>query len=376
MSNRILLGLALIAVSVISALGQTVSNMPIPAQYSESPPYVPRVILENKKSSDKKIDKKKEKKIESAAPVSVPISPETTTTNSFVVPVSVFDLRGALIKDVRPNEFQVFLNDAEADIVSVERTTAPRNVILLVDVSPSLYAKWRDDKRLLESVVRSFDISDKIMVAQFSQEFMVLNELTTDRRLIEKSLKRLRTGDGTSIYDAIGKVARESVSILPGQTILIVVTDGVDTTSNKEDFATSLRSVENTNTTVFPIYVDTFKAGSTSLRNTSSLPPEVRQQIERMLASRTAPSGGNTEQAYEVGRLYLNDLARLSGGRAISLENPLHASMPAIGEQLRNEYVLTVKPRSPMRIGERATLKVRVGRPDLAVMARGSVIPH
>jgi VWFA-related protein len=343
----------LIAITFLSiqTIGQT------PASYSESRVYVPRVFADAKEK--KRSGKSKEPK---DAPVSTVAA---ATPHQIELPVSVLDAKGSLVNNVNAREFKVFFNDVEAEIVSVEKSAAPRNIILLVDMSPSGDLVLKENKELIRSIVDSIDGQDMITVAQFSDKLKVLAEPTTDRARILKAIDRLKFASGTSLYDSVDEISSEMVAKLTGRTVLIIVTDGVDTTSNEASFESSLVAAERTNMTVFAVYIDTFLLANqvrTRPIQVPGLPPLLMQQKVK----------GLTIKEYETGRLYLNDLVLLSGGRAISDGSPLHAAMPGIGEQLKNEYVLKVIPKSPIPAGERASVRVRLERPNLAVMVRGS----
>ena len=79
---------------------------------------------------------------------------------------------------------------------------------------------------------------------------------------------------------------------------------------------------------------------------------------------------------YEVGRRYLEDLARNTGGRtyeATTTEN-LDAAFAGIAEELRRQYSVGYYPDTAGQKGERRQIRVRVKRQNVVVRAKNSYI--
>jgi hypothetical protein len=157
---------------------------------------------------------------------------------------------------------------------------------------------------------------------------------------------------------------------------VLILTDGVDTTSRKTKYPEALVAAEKTDATVFPIYLDTFTAAPrVRVRGTNigSLPWDLQQ----VLNSARFSLPGDSEAEYALGRLYLNDLVYLSGGRAVDAKLLLEGKAKVatnIADELRQQYYVTFMPVGSAYLGQRKHIKVRVDRPNLAVIARGSYV--
>ena len=80
-----------------------------------------------------------------------------------------------------------------------------------------------------------------------------VTRFTSDLKTIEPGIDDLRTGPGTSIYDAIF-LCSESLLDREGRKVLVLITDGGDTTS-KADYNGALRRAQQAEAIVYSIIV-------------------------------------------------------------------------------------------------------------------------
>ncbi|HEV8591830.1 MAG TPA: VWA domain-containing protein, partial [Pyrinomonadaceae bacterium] len=287
---------------------------------------------------------------------------------------------GAHVGDLKSSDFKVFIGEKEAEIVSLSADSGPLNVVLFVDTSPSATFKQDYVRSVAETIAEQFGPDDKLMVMQFNSELKVLSEPNSDRTITKQAIGKLKTGDGTSLYDMVKAAFETRICSMEGRTAVFLITDGVDTTSRKAKYSTSLEAVENCGATVYPVYLDTFP---NAFGNVGRLPGSmgINDSLQTLLDNLRRngqlpnPSKGEMTVSYERGRLYLNDMVFASGGRAFKADKV--AEKPAVvAEEARSRYFLTVKLASPLKAGERLPVRVRVARPGLGVMARGSYIPR
>ena len=136
---------------------------------------------------------------------------------------------------------------------------------------------------------------------------------------------------------------------------MILFTDGVDTTSGKADYDSTLREAEEADATIFPIYYNTFSSN--------------------LLLNRSMR--GTSREEYAVGKAYLKDLSESTGGRVFSAdatEGGLTRTFESIADELRHQYSIGYIPEDAGQTGQRKQIKVRVNRPNLIIRARDSYI--
>ena len=92
------------------------------------------------------------------------------------------------------------------------------------------------------------------MVIEFDANVHVLTEVTNDRQKIHKAIRRADFGDGTSLYDAVYFSLTKRLSKIEGRKAIVLFTDGVDTTSYKNDYDSTLLEAAESDAMVFPIY--------------------------------------------------------------------------------------------------------------------------
>ena len=86
----------------------------------------------------------------------------------------------------------------------------------------------------------------------------VLTDATKDREKIFKAIKKADFGNGTSLYNAVDETLRKQLAKIPGRKAVVLFTDGVDTTSRKNSYDSTLNYAEESDTLIFPIYYNTY----------------------------------------------------------------------------------------------------------------------
>ena len=333
--------------------------------YSESQPYLPRVF-EYKKAKKQKNKKNNQEPAQAVPSVAEKLSADTIIT----LPVSVFDTHVRFVTGFQKSDFKVFVNDKECEIDAVKTKDQPLNIILLMDTSPSAYMQNTDLQNYALAVVDQLRPVDRMIVIQFSEKLKVMTELTSDHETLVRAIEKTQIDDGTALYDTIQAVFTKLVPTISGRTALLILTDGVDTVSKRSNYMESLAAAEKSEVTVFPIYFDTFALQNKNMTGLMNrLPPLSGTTFGQAL--------GSSKAEYDLGRLYLHDLVILSGGRAIlakEVAKGQKAALPKITTELALQYYVSFRLPEPTNIGERKQIKIRVDRPNLAVLTRGSYI--
>ena len=285
-------------------------------------------------------------------------------TNLITIPVSVFDRNGLYIPNLSKENFQIFEDGVEQPIEFFATTENPFTVVLLLDTSPSTEYKIEEIQEAAIAFVNQLKPQDKVMVIEFDANVHVLTEATTDRNLIFKGIRKADFGGGTSLYDSVDFTLRKRLNKIEGRKAIVLFTDGVDTTSFKTNYDSSLREAEEAEATIFPIYYNTFLENQR--RNAGIFSPFPSMS-----------GAGTTRQEYALGRQYLKDLAESTGGRVFNADNSeggLVRTFESIAEELRRQYSIGYIPENAGQVGQRKAIKVRVNRPNLVIRARDSYI--
>lgn len=288
-------------------------------------------------------------------------------TTLVTIPVSVFDRNGLYVPNLDQDDFKIFEDGKEQEIAYFGTSEKPFTVILLLDTSPSTEYKIDEIRSAAIAFVDQLKPQDRVMVIEFDENVHVLTEATSDRQLIYKGIRNADFGGGTSLYEAVEFSLKKRLSKIEGRKAIVLFTDGVDTTSRRSGYDSSLGLAEESDALIFPVYYNTF------FDNLGGLGTPFPGSI---ILGGGRPRGTRPED-YALGRRYLEELADYTGGRVFRPESTpggLTAAFEGIAEELRRQYQIGYVPADEGKPGQRKQIKVRVRRPNLVIRARDSYI--
>jgi len=256
---------------------------------------------------------------------------------------TVKDQSGALVGSLEKGDFTVSDNGVAQQISVFERQTdQPLSVAVLIDNSGSTAKdlKFETDSvtRFLRVLLKDGNPQDAVALYSFNWEIVKQNGFTRNVPAVERSLKALRGEAGTALYDAILLASRD-IENRPGRKVLVIVTDGGDTTS-RSDFQRATEAAQLADAVIYPVLV-----------------VPITNEAGRNVGGENA----------------LTTLAERTGGRvfAPSLGAALDQAFDDIIHDLRTQYVLGFYPKDVPLTKERFhTLQISLSNPRLQVKAR------
>jgi VWFA-related protein len=309
-------------------------------------------------------------------------------TNLVTMPVSVLDRDGRFVSGLKQNDFKIFENGVEQKLDYFQSVEMPFTVILLIDVSPSTQFRIEQIQSAASTFINQLRPADRVMVVSFDQDVHVLCPVTNNRYQIRNAIQNLNFGDGTSLFEAVDFIIREQLRRIEGRKAVVLFTDGVDTTSRRANYDSTLYASEEVDALFYPIRYDTSNDGGWGRGNPQ--PGGGRRGgnvtfgdiLGAILMGGSANMGGGRGGAggspadYARGRKYLETLAANSGGREFEAQSiyNLDAAFSGIAEELRRQYSLGYYPETVGKAGERKQIKIRVMRPGVVVRAKNSYI--
>jgi Ca-activated chloride channel family protein len=287
---------------------------------------------------------------------------ESVSTTLVTVPVRVSDRAGRFLTELRREQFRVYEDGVEQEISFFETADKPFTVALLLDMSDSTSLKRDAIQAAARAFVGQLREGDRVMIAAFDHDVSVLTDATDDRRALFEAIDRARTGGGTSFYDAVEEIVGKRLSRVPGRKAVVILSDGVDTTSRATQRAAE-RAADESNALVYAVQYDTVGAAASS---------QLSHPVSQVIASTLEP----VSVAYKRATMFLHLIADRTGGRfyqAGSVKR-LSESFARIAEELRQQYSLGYYPKNRAGEGKRRKLKVTVDAPDARVHARGAYV--
>ncbi len=172
--------------------------------------------------------------------------------------VTVKDAAGQLIGSLNKSDFNVFDNGVKQDIAVFDRETEqPLSVAMLVDTSAStgieLHYELDSVSRFLKVLLGEGNPDDAVALYTFNWQVTLQTSYTRRFARVDQRLKQLKSEGGTSMYDAIFLASRE-LEYRAGRHVLVLVTDGGDTTSSK-DYHQALESAQRSDAILYPVLV-------------------------------------------------------------------------------------------------------------------------
>jgi Ca-activated chloride channel family protein len=256
---------------------------------------------------------------------------------------TVKDPSGQLIGTLTKEDFSIFDNGVRQQVALFEHhTEQPLSIALLIDTSGSTARelKYETDSvsRFLKALFSEGNSEDAVELLSFNYQIVRQNNFTHNPSSIERSLKTLRGEAGTCMYDAIYWAAKD-LENREGRKVIVMVTDGGDTTSTK-DFHAAVQAAQLADAVIYPVLV--VPVASDAGRNV----------------------GGENA---------LTTMAQWTGGRvfAPTIGAALDRAFSDIIKELRTQYLLGFYPKDvPLTKDRFHRLEVKVRRADLQVKAR------
>ena len=307
----------------------------------------------------------------------------TTRTELVIVPVTVKNRDGQLVGDLQRDEFRVFSDGVEQQIVLFDSQPYPLSAVVLID--NDLADKQAEQvKKSLDAIAAGFGPADEVALVTYAEFPGTVADFSFSNDKLFTELKRLdlsshsttiindpttagpiingqsqpdgtgTTGQGgvqvrgfgkPAIHNSLDDAIYASGQMLKGRgrdrrKIIFLISDGSNTHNNQHTFDETLHSLLLSDVSVFAI----------SVTHTTPIGRSIIQHGAAEIDKYAAGTGGDTFYAAKQ-----NDLERLYS---------------EVTEQARNEYTITFAPKEADRTKDYHTIEVRVRRPNLEVSAR------
>ncbi len=167
--------------------------------------------------------------------LNTPITLDVTRVN---ILFTVTDKKGRFVKNLTKDDFEITENKKKQNILEfTAESDLPLRLALLIDTSNSVRDRFRfvQDAAInfINTVVRPQ--LDRAMIVTFDTQAQVSVGLTTDKTLLEATVRRLRPGGGTALNDAIVAACKELILDQPRdkhRRAIILLSDGEDNLSH------------------------------------------------------------------------------------------------------------------------------------------------
>jgi len=294
-------------------------------------------------------------------------------TDLIIIPVQINDSKNKPVFNIKQQEFKIFENGVEQEIAYFSNQEQPFTVALVLDMSYSSVFKLQEIQAAAFAFVNQLRADDKVMVVSFDEKARVLCEPTNNRKVLKLAIEGAEISSGTSLYTALDLVLNEKFSKISGRKAVVLLSDGVDTSSKKLTSANILNSIGETDTLIYPIKYDTYDDVQKNRKDNAEV---MYDDNDRPYLVMKPKEKGEREEDYRNANEFLKSLSAQTGGTLFRINSTtnLNQAFAKIAEELRKIYSLGYYPSNPRQIGVRYAVNVRVYRQNLKVKAKESYV--
>lgn len=247
------------------------------------------------------------------------------------------------------SDFKLFEDGQEQRIVQFESSSAPFDLMLLIDLSGST----REVVKLIRAAaIRFVDAArpaDRIGVITFAGEPKIVSPLIADREVLRQRIETIDTARGdTKLYDATNFAMEEVLkeSKKSRRTAIVLMSDGLDGTipgvsgqqGSRQSYQETLRNIQEFDGVLYTLWLNT--------------------EYEAMSPLDTQP------EAFDAGHDRLKEMADVGGGVFYEVERlaDLAGAYEQVVADLGTMYSLAYQPANSTRDGRWRSIRIGVNR--------------
>jgi Ca-activated chloride channel family protein len=255
--------------------------------------------------------------------------------------------------DLKQEDFEIIEDGITQEIANFVRDAdQPLHIVLLFDTSLSVAKRLDFERRaagkFFERVLRT---EDRAALFSVSTDVVLMQDFTNRVPLLIQAMRGLRAQGATSLYDAV-YLASDYLKEAKGRRVIIIVSDGGDTTSHK-GLLEVLTKTQQTDVLIYGVFTGNLNP-SQNLRDLAA---------ERALETLSLETGGEVFRPSTTAGLSAED------ADAQSLRE-LDLAFASLAQQLRTQYVLGFFSTNEKRDGTFRKLNVRIKKPGYSARAR------
>jgi VWFA-related protein len=246
-------------------------------------------------------------------------------------------------------DFKLFEDGDEQRIVQFESSSAPFDLILLIDLSGSTREVVKLIRAAAVRFVEAARPADRISVITFAGEPALVSALTADREVLRQRIETIDTARGdTKLYDATNFAMAELLKDTKKsrRSAIVLMSDGLDGTipgisgqqGSKVSYQDTLRNIQEFDGVLYTLWLNT--------------------EYEAMSPLDTQP------EAFDAGHDRMKEMADAGGGVFYEVHKltDLAGAYEQVVADLGTMYSLAYRPTNNARDGRWRTIRIGVNR--------------
>ena len=254
------------------------------------------------------------------------------------------------------SDFQLFEDGQQQQIVQFESSSAPFDLVLLIDLSGSTKEVVKLIRAAALRFVNAARPADRIAVITFAGSPTIVSGLTADRDLLRQRIESIDTARGdTKLYDAINftmsQIKKDANN--SRRSAIVVMSDGLDGTipgitgqvGSQASYRETLSNIQEFDGVLYTLWLNT--------------------EYEAMSPEDTQP------EAFDAGHDRMKEMGEAGGGVFYEVERmtDLAGAYEQVVADLGTVYSLAYRPSNSARDGHWRAIRIGVSRSN--AVARG-----
>jgi len=325
--------------------------------------------------------------------------PEKIFTEEIKMNVSAFDRTGAFFTGVKKEDLVINEDGVLHQATSVRRI--PATVLIVLDTGgEDRQAKdFRTTREAAKALVGSLQPDDTVAVMEYNDEVKILAEWTNDKALLTSALnKNLGLGKRSRLVEALNLAIRFFDRSNLENRHLVLITDGLDSTSDDAQRRAAFRDLQATDINVHIMSytkmeqavvgqrIKSVQGGGTKrkdlppgadppVRGTTTTYPVMTVNLDRAMIRKIRERGENLARSETA----LTELSENTNGLLILPESraEMIEKTELLARNIDANYVVTYIPKralSDVRTTEERSIEVTSRRAGLEVLAKRKLI--
>ncbi len=259
-----------------------------------------------------------------------------------LVPVTVTDADDRLVTGLEKHNFEIYQDKEQQILQNLSSEDAPISVGIIFDMSGSMQDKLESARQAVVEFMKTANPQDEFFVIGFSDKPELISGFTNSIDDVKGRLVFAQAKGLTALLDAIYLGLHEMKKAHNPRKALLILSDGGDNHSRYTEHEVKSR-VQEADVQIYAVGLF------------ESAPPTDEERL---------------------GPELLTDISQATGGRMYTVNDPRDLTDVAtkISIQLRDEYVLGFRPKTPPKDGKWHKIRVKLippkGLPPLHVRAR------
>jgi Ca-activated chloride channel family protein len=258
-------------------------------------------------------------------------------TSNVIVNAAVTDAKGRPVGGLKQNQFKLFVDGAEQEILSFTTEATPFAAVILLDTSGSMEQRVSLARSAAMQFLDGLRADDVTAIYNFDSKVSLLQDFSNSRD-VREAIFDLKAQGMTVLNDAIFKAAQELSNRPEKRRAIIVLSDGADTKSAKSGDK-ALKAALSANASIYTV-------------DMSSVDLNGKERMQNQGA--------------------LKNFAEKSGGRFVKTPGgiAMREAFKNIVAELGRQYTLSFQPPESKSDGKWHAIELKHANPELTIRTR------